>query len=149
MAAIGQKGLPVIDWNVRLYARIALCCGFISANAKGGNDETRSHHNRNCGHFGSDRLGGGGECTIWRSGSSLQRWPSPWGFSNKWPLLEGMPGEPTAAPPVLLKALALPHSPLALVRRPIALLRKHMCQRRPGPGPVGVVRSAGAEQARR
>ena len=35
------------------------------------NDETRSYHNRNCGHFGSDRLGGGGECTIWRSGPSL------------------------------------------------------------------------------
>ena len=25
MAAIGQKGLPVIDWNVRLYAGIDLC----------------------------------------------------------------------------------------------------------------------------
>src|SRR5262249_42689370 len=33
-------------------------------------DETRSHHTRNCGHIDSDRLGGGGECTIWRSGSS-------------------------------------------------------------------------------
>ena len=34
------------------------------------NDETRSHHNHNCGHFGSYRLGGGGECAIWRSGPS-------------------------------------------------------------------------------
>ena len=31
---------------------------------KGGNDETRSHHNRHCGDFGSDHLGVGGECTI-------------------------------------------------------------------------------------
>ena len=45
---------------------------YISANIKGGNDETHSYHNRNCGHFGSDRLGGGGECTIWRSGPSLR-----------------------------------------------------------------------------
>ena len=50
----------------------------------------------------------------------------PLGLLKQMPLLEGMPGERTAAPPVLLKALALPHSPLALVRRPIALLRKHM-----------------------
>src|SRR5262245_57372428 len=34
------------------------------------NDETRSYHNRNCRRFGSDRLGGGGECTIWLSSSS-------------------------------------------------------------------------------
>src|SRR5215813_14350193 len=40
------------------------------------NDETRSYHDRNCGHFGSDRLGGGGECTIWRSGPSLRPCPS-------------------------------------------------------------------------
>src|SRR5262249_30061853 len=40
------------------------------------NDETRSYHNRNCGHFGSDRLGGGGECTIWGSGPSLRSCPS-------------------------------------------------------------------------
>jgi hypothetical protein len=44
------------------------------------NDETRSYHNRNCGHFGSDRLGGGGECTIWRSCPSLRPCASlrPW-----------------------------------------------------------------------
>src|SRR6516165_6883530 len=41
------------------------------------NDETRSHHNRDCGVLGSDRPGGGGECSIWPSSFS-----SLWPFSS-------------------------------------------------------------------
>src|SRR6516165_7867663 len=73
MAAIGQKGLPVIVWNTRLYGGITLTLALFLQTQREVNDETRSYHTRNCGHFGSNRLGGGGECTIWRSGPSRRR----------------------------------------------------------------------------
>jgi len=55
------------------------------------NDETRSYHNRNCGHFGSDRLGGGGECTIWRSGPSLRPCTSLRPCASLWPFSKVCP----------------------------------------------------------
>src|SRR5262249_23253983 len=76
MAAVGQKGLPVIVWNIRFYAGITLMLALFLQTQREVNDETRSYYNRNCGHFGSDRLGGGGQCTIWRSGPSLRPCPS-------------------------------------------------------------------------
>src|SRR6516162_11546068 len=59
------EGLIPLSFGTFASTPALLYVIFISANTKGGNDETRSYHNRNCGHFGSDRLGGGGECTIW------------------------------------------------------------------------------------
>jgi hypothetical protein len=40
-------------------------------NHREANDETRSDRYRKHGNFGPGRLGGGGECTVWRSRSSL------------------------------------------------------------------------------
>src|SRR6516164_8278898 len=72
MAAIGQKDLPLIVWEHSPLRRHCFMLALFLQTQREVNDETRSYHNRNCGHFGSDRLGGGGQCTIWRSGPSLR-----------------------------------------------------------------------------
>jgi hypothetical protein len=83
-------------------------------------DETRSHHTRNCGHIGADRLGGGGECTIWRSGSSRPRLRSCTSLrpcASRWPFSKICPSSLPSLCSSELSRSELWRSPCGLLRR--------------------------------
>src|SRR5262249_58499222 len=86
-----------VSYFTLLYAGIALRW---LATQREVNDETRSNHNRNCGLFDFNRLGGGGECTgqyqperlpgkygraVRSEGTSLRHSASLWPFSKIYP----------------------------------------------------------------
>src|SRR6266550_2441605 len=73
---------PPSFWNIRLYAGVTFTQRLFSQpNQREVNDETRSDRYRKRGHFGSDRMGGGGECTT--------DVPGPRPVASLWPFTDG------------------------------------------------------------